>query len=319
MKLRRAWTTLFRMGPDDAAMRRIIVGFDGSEEARDALCFASRLARLEGSALAVAVVGLFEPQTSSEAERIASADSRRAIFAAVSEELGSRTFEPRVIEGLPVAQGLLRLAEDEEADLIVVGSTHRGGAGRVFPGSVGAQLFHGSPCPVAIVPKGFRSAEHDVRGVLGVAYDGSREAELALAEAVHLARLLDVDLRLIAVVPPVELLDIPRAERNAQNHRRRREWEALLEHGAAMVPGDLEAETRLQEGEPGGTLTTSCRELDALVLGSRGRGRLGRTLLGSVSAHLCCNAECPVVVVPRGAEPTVGSGDSEGSRLSANV
>ena len=39
------------------------------------------------------------------------------------------------------------------ADLVVVGSTHTGRLGRVFPGSTGEKLLHGAPCAVAVVPR----------------------------------------------------------------------------------------------------------------------------------------------------------------------
>ena len=42
-------------------------------------------------------------------------------------------------------------------------------------------------------------------------------------------------------------------------------------------------------------------EVDLLVCGSRGRGPLGRVVLGSVSAGVLRKARCPVLVVPRGA------------------
>ena len=41
--------------------------------------------------------------------------------------------------------------------------------------------------------------------------------------------------------------------------------------------------------------------VDLLVCGSRGRGPLGRVMLGSVAAGVLRKARCPVLVVPRGA------------------
>jgi nucleotide-binding universal stress UspA family protein len=270
---------------------KIIIGFEGSDEACDALCFADRLGRLEGAELIVATAGLFEPQVSTNAEANAAMNARRAIYAQVNAILGKRRFDARVLEGLPAARGLIELAEHEDADLVVVGSTHRGRLGRVFPGSVGAQLLHGSPCPVVVTPRGFREASPPVHGVVGVAYDGGPEAELALAEAVDLARLLGVRVRLIGVRSEVEQPGAPGRE----------EWAETLARGLDRLTPDLEGGSRLLDGDPGRELTRIADEVDLLVLGSRGRGRLGRTLLGSVSAHVCCQVSCPVVVVPRGA------------------
>jgi nucleotide-binding universal stress UspA family protein len=37
--------------------------------------------------------------------------------------------------------------------------------------------------------------------------------------------------------------------------------------------------------------------VDAIVIGSRGRGAIKRALLGSVSTHVANNTECPVIVI----------------------
>lgn len=289
-------------GPSSGAPRKIVVGFDGTDEARDALCFAGRLARLEHDEILVAAAGLFEPQMSTEAEERDSKLSRRALFDKALEELGGRRFEPRIVEGLPVAPGLIALAEEEEADLLVVGTTHRGRIGRVLPGSVGAQLLHGATCPVAIVPRGFRDTQAEVRGTIGVAYDGSHEADLALSEAERLARLLEARMHLITVVPRVDALDLPEGARQAELVASRERWTEALDRGLGRV-GAAGAEGELLDGDPGPVLARASAQHDLLVLGSRGRGPLRRTLLGSVSEHVSSNAECPIVVVPRGAEP----------------
>ncbi|HEX6117047.1 MAG TPA: universal stress protein [Solirubrobacterales bacterium] len=283
-------------------MQRIVVGFDGSDEARDALALGERLARLEGTGLTVAAVGLFEPQVSTAVERRAATANLRELFAEVREELGpARPFESRIVEGLPAARGLISVASEEEADLIVVGSTHRGRIGRVFPGSVGTQLLHGASCPVAVAPRGFRDAERSVRGVIGVAYDASPESELALAEACRLARVLEVSVRLITVLPEAGLAAVDPAARAERSGRRERTQERL-DRALESVAGVIDAETQVIEGDPGPALVDDCEELDLIVLGSRGRGPLQRTLLGTVSARVCSSSECPVVIVPRGAK-----------------
>ena len=62
------------------------------------------------------------------------------------------------------ARALHELSETKGAGLLVVGSTKRGAAGRVLPGSTAERLMHGAPCPIAIVPArlgGRRRAQHD--------------------------------------------------------------------------------------------------------------------------------------------------------------
>ena len=56
---------------------------------------------------------------------------------------------------------------------------------------------------------------------------------------------------------------------------------------------------RVIEGTAGPELCALARaeQASAIVIGSRGRGRLKRALLGSVSDYVVRNAPCPVVVV----------------------
>ena len=77
-------------------------------------------------------------------------------------------------------RALHEAAEELGASLIVVGSSHRGPAGRVLPGGVGERLVHGSPCPVAIAPRGYEP--HGLRRI-GVALAGGPESADALAFA----------------------------------------------------------------------------------------------------------------------------------------
>src|SRR2546422_970988 len=85
-------------------------------------------------------------------------------------------------------------------DAFVLGSTHRGSLGRVFIGSVGQQLLEDAPCAVAVAPRGFEKAADRQLSSLGVGFDGSPEANVALRHAEALAGTLDASLRAIAAV-----------------------------------------------------------------------------------------------------------------------
>jgi nucleotide-binding universal stress UspA family protein len=61
------------------------------------------------------------------------------------------------------------------------------------------------------------------------------------------------------------------------------------------------------EGDPGDSILEAARAEDAdmVILGSHGRGPIGRLILGSVSQHVVRHARIPVVVVPR--DPEAGA------------
>jgi universal stress protein A len=60
-----------------------------------------------------------------------------------------------------------------------------------------------------------------------------------------------------------------------------------------------QAEFIIWPGDPGSGILAAieAEKVDLLVVGTRGRDRAGRLLLGSVSDHLVRRAGCPVLVV----------------------
>ena len=73
----------------------------------------------------------------------------------------------------------------------------------------------------------------------------------------------------------------------------------LLGRAAADADGGPAAELEAIGGaEPGQTLfdATASGRFDLLVMGTRGLGRFGRTLLGSVSAHVAARSPIPVLI-----------------------
>jgi nucleotide-binding universal stress UspA family protein len=66
------------------------------------------------------------------------------------------------------------------------------------------------------------------------------------------------------------------------------------------------------EGEPGESILEAAlaEGADLIVIGSHGRGPIGRRILGSVSQHVVMRAAVPVIVVPRDS----GADDSGATR-----
>ncbi|MGZ4233520.1 MAG: universal stress protein [Solirubrobacteraceae bacterium] len=110
------------------------------------------------------------------------------------------------IESASVGRGLHELAESAGADLLVVGSSARGLAGRVLPGDDTHAALNGAPCAVAIAPRGYASTERTL-GRIGAAYNESAEAEHALSVARELAATHHATLSAMEVVSlPIDAL-----------------------------------------------------------------------------------------------------------------
>jgi nucleotide-binding universal stress UspA family protein len=97
--------------------------------------------------------------------------------------------------------------------------------------------------------------------------------------------------------------------------------DARSEAVVAGVAGiaDLPLDVVVAAGRPAEHLIRQARTADLLVVGSRGRGAVRSTLLGSVALHCVAHAPCDVVVVPQGdgapgGRMIVGLDDTDASR-----
>jgi nucleotide-binding universal stress UspA family protein len=290
---------------------RIVIGYNESDEARDALALGRELAEVtDASVLLVAAFPYDSTRIGVEAANEFLEADRRRVFAGIEEELGVPA-ETRAVGDRSPARALHDVAEAEAASMLVVGSTHRGPIGRVLFGGVGERLLHGAPCPIAVAPRGFAGRSGRSLQRFAVAFDGSPESRRALRHAGELAAKTRARTDVVAVLEPwgtgtpavyraAELSEI--ADIDALDRRRDEEMEARLRDALAELPEPVRGTTVLLHGDPAHEIAgwAEREELDLLVVGSRGYGPAKRVLLGGVSAVLARSAPCPLVVVPRG-------------------
>jgi nucleotide-binding universal stress UspA family protein len=140
----------------------IVVGTDGSDSARQAVIQAAEMARSTGARLII--VSAYAPVTA----RVAAGDSPEAedwkvgadvLVDGVLQDATSATaasgiqVETRAVRG-DAADAIIEVAEQEGADLIVVGNKGMTGARRFLLGSVPNKVSHHAPCSVLIVRTG---------------------------------------------------------------------------------------------------------------------------------------------------------------------
>ena len=275
--------------------RRVIVAYDGSPQGEDALALGLRLCRPDGVLTLACVVTGHRWYVGPEVRRP---------DAAVPEEIASMFADARataIPAGVHVrlrapvapspARGLTELAESEDADLIVIGSSAHAEPGRVRLERTAGRLLQDAPCAVAVAPGGLRETG-DFRHV-AVAFDDSPEAHAALAVAYEIAAHAQAAVTILWALPVFEPDDV------------RRHAYARLDAAADAAPAGVNPRTVLLRGEPRAVIGSACEGVaDLLVTGSRGYGPLQRALLGSVSEAVTEGASHPVLVVPRvGSQP----------------
>lgn len=280
--------------------RKLIVGYDGTDPARDALALSRRLVYATGADMILANVYPGRPYAN-----VGKGDDqgyfnfmRRDAERVLAEAPTGVHAELRAVAASSPARGLHDLAEETDAEFIVLGSTHRGKLGLIEPGSTGERLLHGAPCAVAVAPVGYAENSTERPGCVAVGCDGTPESQAALEAGIELARRLNASLRIIAAVEPADEAADPKSGRQRTfvdwlREQRRGELSKAL----ATVPDDVNAEAAIVDGVPADAL----RDLDGvdlLVLGTSGYGRVRGAILGSVSAKVVRGASAPVVIVP---------------------
>ena len=319
----------------------LIIGFDGSPPAYDALAFGRRLALATGARPCVLYVRPYAPlslDVADDAEDVAWA----ADVAAVLDEMRAlmRDVPGTTISGIAdtsPARAMHRVAEEVDAALIVLGATHRTGLGRVIPGTTAESVIHAAPCAVAIAPAGYADRpEARPFGLIAAAVDGGDESERVAHVGARIARGAGGALRLITVVErpythgPLHAGTLGYA--SLADVVRESETELLerMARGAGAEIG-TEIERCVAEGHVAEQVALHSEDVDLLVIGSRGYGPLRRVVVGSATGKILEAVTCPVLVVPRRtadevddaivplAAATVGAGASDPAPEEAGV
>jgi nucleotide-binding universal stress UspA family protein len=299
--------------------KTIIVGVDGREGGRDALVLAGRLALLAGGELVAVHALAFDIYVARSGalkyNSLAEQDGQRQLDEALAN--AGLTARTRLLHDTSPARALHRVAEEEHADVIVVGSTHHGALGRVFTGDDAAATLHGSTCPVAVAPRGLADQEWKPVQRIGVGFNEGPEAHQALALAVGLAANCGASLAVRTVVStPIPFADFTAYD--ADWLERSKDY-AKQHVDEALSNLAVEASGTVVVGAPVDELVELSATVDLLVLGSRAWGPVRRTVVGSTAANLMRKAHCPVLVLPRAAATGQPGEQDPGAERAASV
>lgn len=283
----------------------VLVGVDGRTTGRDAIALARDLVATDGKLTlahvhdgGLAIVRMSQSMYDAEVERsrVLLRDERRR--AGVTAELAA------VAADTP-GHGLHQLAEDERADLLVVGSCSRGRLGRAMLGDDARAALNGAPCAIAIAPVGYDRSGRGPISKVGVAFDGSSESESALTAARTIAAEHHASIHALEVVslPSIAYAGLGGVRVGGAT------IQTMLEEARARLAELADVDGRAVNGLPGEELARFGDEVDLLVVGSRGYGPVRRVILGSTSNYLERHARCALLVLPRSVVTSNVGGD----------
>lgn len=285
----------------------VLACFDGSEAATAAVRWAAGEARarekplivLQSFEWAMPLIGPGATSTSAYGEdtvRDFAGEQLADAAEAAREQAPELAVHTTMPDGRP-EDTVPRFAEELAAELVVLGASGRGAVARVLLGSTAAELARTLRHPLVVV-RGDPAPE-GAPVVVGV--DGGGTSERAIEFAIDFAQRHDVEVRAVHswsdwpldvfATAPAGQLGLDHVDNTAQELARKR-VEALRErHPGARVEWEVVTEPAA------GALLERAEGARLVVVGSHGRGALGRALLGSVSHAVLYHAPCPVAVL----------------------
>jgi nucleotide-binding universal stress UspA family protein len=146
-----------------------------------------------------------------------------------------------------------------------------------------------------------------------VPIDGSELADKALNTALYIAGKTDADIEIMHVVPPTIIPFYPypvihrRVEYTPQwlndyTKESKLESQKMLSEAvktAESKSGDIQITSKLSEGRPADVIIAEAedKDVDLIVMGSRGLGDIKGRVLGSVSNQVVQESKIPVYIV----------------------
>ncbi len=293
---------------------RVLLGYDGSSGAQQALALTESLAWPHGSAIRVASV--VEPAVVLVAPSMApgsllAAPELEAQVAAVQQEHvdeavqrlqgDGRTVDGAVLRGRS-ATALVDEATRFRADLVIVGSRGHGPIASLVLGSVSSEVVDLAPCPVLV------ARTPAIAGVV-LGTDGS-EPSMAGVEVLAGWPIFErVAIRVVSVahvvapwrtgIAPTMYAQV--AEAYAEDLEHARAEHARIAQAAAerLRAAGRTVETSAPTGDAAAEIIAAAERAgaDLVVIGSRGRTGVARLVLGSVARNVLHGSRASVLVV----------------------
>lgn len=200
-----------------------------------------------------------------------------------------------------VERGILEFAEQEDIDLMVLGTHGRRGAAHLLIGSTASELLRRSERAILVIPSRSTRSAGRLRRVLAPT-DFSASAKHAIAHAREIAASASATLELFHVLPNLEI-PLPMnpggfgagivTDLEPVAHQ-------SLQELADATGGLPRVETAVWQGPAATSIVHRAAETDAdlVVMATHGHSGFDRLLLGSVTEKVARLSTCPVLVLP---------------------
>lgn len=288
----------------DATRNTFVVGVDASPESNDALDWARYLAAPEDR---IIVVHAWEVPLVTGYDMVVTIDPgeiEQLSMQGLSELLArvdDDRLEPVTHQG-HAGRAVVSQADDHDAAAIIVG--HRGNSRvSMMLGSTANYVLHHTERPVVIVRGDHADVprlvvvgvdDHDLDDEQGVENESTRAVRWAYGlpgvEEVRIVHAWFLPALAVGMFATVA------AELDTMDAAAQAVVDRVLD-SAGPAPDHVQVTGEAVRGTPGFALIEASRDVDLIVVGSRGRGGFKGLLLGSTSAEVASHSHAPVAVI----------------------
>lgn len=212
-----------------------------------------------------------------------------------------------LMDGPSKPQLLTQVAEEFDADLVLLGPNQGAAKGRFLAGSTADSLLHYSPVPVGLSPRAAKLSKHGVTRLnFALTEEQSIDDVPALIDAAFLASTWNVPLRIIVFsshglvnAPINDNLDVALELTSQWREHSLGRLDIARERVGEHFP-DLEIRTEIGSGKGWRAAVDSLKwkKGDLICLGSSPMGTLERVFIGSRATELLPHLSVPIIVWP---------------------
>lgn len=128
---------------------KILVGFDGTKAAKEAIAVAEQHARIFDATIILANSMVGGPEVPRKDFEKAENSLEHQKSALIDKKLPCKTILS--VRGLEAGEDLVRLAKEHQADEVIIGVRRRSKVGKIIFGSTAQFVVLNAPCPVVTV------------------------------------------------------------------------------------------------------------------------------------------------------------------------
>ncbi len=195
---------------------------------------------------------------------------------------------------------ILEMEEKEDPDLVVIGSHKKGLIEKILIGSTAEKVVKHSTKPVLVI----KGSEPTFRKKVLLAYDFSKTAERTVEFALSFLKPFQVEIKILHIDEPIDLPLVERIGKALYEKYREEKKKYLDKIKDKFEEAGFKVSSEFASGrDPAEEIVDHVqkdKDIELVIMGSKGLSGLKRILLGSTSTEVFRKVEIPILIYKEG-------------------